>query len=74
VSAEKRPQRLEPNGTINLDDLNAENLPKFSCLRQDDLDVYARITSYLEKIALPTEKFVQRAKWVPMTHRFDIFQ
>jgi hypothetical protein len=23
---------------------------------------------------LPTEKFVQRAKWVPMTHRFDIFQ
>jgi hypothetical protein len=33
VSKEKRPQRLEPNGTINPDDLNAEDAPKFSCLR-----------------------------------------
>ncbi len=48
-------------------------LPKSSCLRVDDLDVYTRITSYNENISIPTEKFVQRAKWVPMTHRFDVF-
>jgi len=55
---EKRPQRLEPNGSINPDDILSEMLPKSSCLRVDDLDVYTRITSYNENISLPTEKFI----------------
>ena len=64
---------MEPNGTINPDDENAELLPKASCLRVDDMDVYTRIVSYNEQVSQPSDKFVQRAKWVPLSHRYDVF-
>lgn len=42
-------------------------------MRIDDLDVYTRISGYEEKCVRAAEKFVNRAKWAPMTHRFDIY-
>jgi hypothetical protein len=73
ANPEPRPQRKEPNGDISKDDLLVEKLPKYCALRVDDLDVYTRITGYEEKCARAAEKFVNRAKWVPMSHRFEIY-
>jgi len=68
-----RPQRLEPNGTINPDDLNAESLPKNCSLRLDDIDIYMRIVNYEAACNKLVEKYINRAKWVPLTHRFDVY-
>lgn len=65
-SKEKRPQRLEPNGEVTIDDLNAEELPKHCAIREDDLDVYTRIVSYEEKCHRAVDRFVNRAKWTAM--------
>ena len=74
-STESRPQRLEPNGTINKEDLDVnKTLPKHCSLRIDDIDVYCRVNSYEAKCNKNIEKFIQRAKWVPMSHRFDVFK
>lgn len=40
----------------------------------DDIDVYLRHVTYEQKINREAEKFIQRCKWVPLTHRFEIFQ
>jgi hypothetical protein len=36
--------------------------------------VYLRIVTYEQKTMRDAEKFIQRIKWVPMMHRFEIFQ
>ena len=46
ATTEPRPQRLENDGTIQREDLNAESLPKQSALRIDDMDVYSRVVTY----------------------------
>ena len=56
-----------------MEDLNAENNPKHNSLRVDDLDVYSRIVAYDEKCTKHANKFINRAKWSPMSHRFDVF-
>lgn len=48
--------------------------PPLSALRQDDIDVYWRIVTYEEKIARKAERFIQRAKWAPFSHRFHIYE
>ena len=73
TSDEPRPQRLEPNGEISPEDLNAEMMPKHCSLRIDDLDVYMRIVGYEEKCQRSAEKFINRVKWAPLSHRFDVF-
>jgi len=70
---DKRPQRLETNGDIVRDDINVESLPKQSALRLDDLDVYNRIVTYEEKCARGATKFINKAKWAPLSHRFDVY-
>lgn len=45
-----------------------------SALRADDIDVYLRTATYEEKITRKAERFIQRAKWCSMSHRFDIYQ
>ncbi len=70
---EPRPQRIEPNGLINQDDLNVESLKKHCTLRVDDLDVYNRIICYEDRCNKHADKFINRAKWVPLSHRFDIY-
>ena len=66
---------MEPNGEIVKEDRHVEELnPKVSALRIDDIDVYIRVTSYEEKVNRSTDKFINRTKWLPMSHRFDVFK
>lgn len=65
--------RIEPNGQINSDDLNVEELPKHSTLRIDDFDVYNRIVGYEEQCDAASLKFISRAKWAALSHRSEIF-
>lgn len=55
------------------DDINVESIPKQSSLRVDDLDVYNRIVTYEEKCSRATSKFINKAKWAPLSHRFDVY-
>ena len=73
ATPEKRPQRLEANGDIQRDDLKVEDIPKQSALRLDDLDVYNRIVTYEEKCSRGANKFINKTKWTPLTHRFDVY-
>ena len=45
-----------------------------SVLRPDDIDIYLRCITYEERIAGTADKFVQRAKWVPLVHRFEVYK
>lgn len=49
------------------------NRPPLSTLRADDLDVYMRIVTYEERVSRKAEKFIQRVKWTPLAHRFQIY-
>jgi hypothetical protein len=48
--------------------------PPLSALRADDIDVYLRLVTYEDKIMRKADRFIQRAKWVPMAHRFHAYQ
>jgi len=74
ATTEKRPQRLEANGDIVHADLHAESLPKQSALRIDDMDVYNRVVTYEEKCSRAANKFINKAKWAPLSHRFDAYR
>ena len=50
-----------------------ERARKYCSLRVDDIEIYSRIVGYESNCNKLVEKFVNRAKWVPMTHRFDIY-
>ena len=39
----------------------------------DDIDVYLRLVTYEERITRNTEKFIQRVKLTPLSHRFEIY-
>jgi len=45
-----------------------------SALRADDIDVYLRTATYEERITRKAERFIQRTKCAPLSHRFDIYQ
>ena len=47
--------------------------PPLSALRADDLDVYFRVVTYEERATRGAERFIQRAKWLPLISRFEVF-
>ena len=51
-----------------------DKLHQASSLRVDDIDVYLRIVTYEEKINKQANKFIQRMKWLPLSHRFEVFE
>ena len=63
-----RPQQKE--GSSYADD---GDRPPISAIRADDIDVYLRTITYEEAITRNTERFIQRAKWIPNGQRFKIF-
>lgn len=83
-NAVKRYQRLEgtdhfltPEKPSQKDESSYQdvgNRPPLSTLRVDDIDVYMRIVNYEEQSTRKTEKFIQRAKWTPLSHRFEIYK
>jgi hypothetical protein len=55
--------------------LNVDEKEKKHCsLRVDDIDIFTRIVSYESACNKPVEKFINRAKWVPLAHRFDVYK
>ena len=73
ATTKERPKRKEANDEIVRDDLNVDSLPRQSALRIDDLDVYNRIVTFEEKCGRAATKFVNKAKWAPLSYRFDIY-
>jgi len=45
-----------------------------SLIREDDIEVYLRATTYRNKINKVLNKFLSRAKWVPLKHKFSIYE
>ena len=37
------------------------------------MDVYNRVQTYEEKCGRGASKFINKAKWAPLTHRFDVY-
>ena len=63
-----RPRPVEGSSYTDI-----QERPALSALRADDIDIYLRNTTYQEKITRKADKFVQRAKWVPMSQRFELY-
>ena len=80
----KRVQRLDgedhftdtkrPSPAADLGFRQEENHDPISVLRLDDIDVYLRQITYEEKISRSAERFMHRAKWLPLSHRFEIYK
>lgn len=64
----ERPEQKE--GSSYTDD--GERAP-VSAIRVDDIDVYFRVVTYEERATRNTEKFIQRVKYAPLSHRFEIY-
>ena len=45
-----------------------------SLLREDDIEIYTRSVTYRNKVSKVVNKFMSRLKWLPMLHRYDIFE
>jgi hypothetical protein len=45
-----------------------------SVIRQDDIEVFLRIETYRGKLFRLSEKLVDSIKWLPYSHRFDIWK
>ena len=43
-------------------------------LREDDVLIYTRSCSYRNKVSKAVNKFMSRLKWLPMLHRYDIYE
>jgi hypothetical protein len=50
------------------------DLPPQSLVREDDIEVYLRATSYRNKVSRVVDKYISRLKWFPMQHRYSIFE
>jgi hypothetical protein len=60
---------------INPEDIDCEIKSLKHCtLRLDDIEIYTRIVSYESACNRPSEKYINRAKYVPLSHRFDVYQ
>ena len=45
-----------------------------SLIREDDIEIYTRAVSYRNKVSRVVNKFMSRLKWMPLQHRFEIFE
>ena len=45
-----------------------------SLLREDDLEIYTRSVSYRNKVSKVVNKWMSRLKWLPMLHRFEVYE
>ena len=50
------------------------NIGPQSLIREDDVEVYMRSVAYRNKVGKVVNKFMSRLKWLPMLHRFTIFE
>jgi hypothetical protein len=45
-----------------------------SLIREDDIEVYVRGTTYRNKINKVMNKFMSKIKWLPLQHKHQIFE
>lgn len=45
-----------------------------SLIREDDLEVYIRGTSYRNKVNKTINKFLTRVKWLPLKQKYQIYE
>ena len=45
-----------------------------SLVREDDVEVYLRSVCYRNKVGRLSDKYLSRLKWLPMQHRYSIFE
>lgn len=71
-SGESRPTTKKDEGQSSLYVENVEIDPQ-SMIREDDIEVYIRGTTYKNKINKTTNKLISHLKWVPMRDKSKIF-
>ena len=68
----KRPStKAKVGGSLYVENLHP---PPISAIRQDDIEVWLRREAYLNKCGRVFYKLIDKMKWLPMQHRFEIFE
>lgn len=49
-------------------------MPGQSLIKEDDVEIFLRATTYRNKVSKVVNKFLSRLKWLPLQHRYDIFE
>ena len=49
-------------------------MPAQSLIREDDIEVFIRGTTYRNKVNKTVNKFISRLKWLPMEQKYKIFE
>lgn len=50
------------------------NIAAQSLIREDDIEVYTRGTTYRNKINKVVNKFMSRIKWLPLMSKYEVFE
>ena len=45
-----------------------------SLIREDDIEIFTRGVSYRNKVSKVINKYMSRLKWLPMQHRYKIYE
>ena len=68
----KRPStKAKVGGSLYVENLHP---PPISNIRQDDIEVFLRRQTYLNKWLRVFYKFIDKLKWIPMLERFEILE
>lgn len=68
----KRPStKAKVGGSLYVENLHP---PPISAIRQDDIEVWLRRQTYLNKCYRVFYKYLDKLKWIQMYHRFEIFE
>ena len=70
---ENRPHTKAELGEGSLYVENVDLEPQ-SLLREDDIEIFTRSTSYRNKVSKVVNKFMSRLKWLPLQYRYQVFE
>jgi hypothetical protein len=74
--AEKPETRPNTKAEVGDGKLYVENIDMApqSLIREDDVEIFTRGTAYRNKVSRVVNKFMSRLKWLPLQHRYDIYE
>jgi hypothetical protein len=68
----KRPStKAKVGGSLYVENLHP---PAISAIRQDDIEIWMRIQTYLSRCSRVFNKLIDKLKWVAMQNRFEIYE
>ena len=73
ATPEIRPNTKAELGEGSLYVEKVDMLPQ-SLIREDDIEIFTRGTSYRNKISKVINKYMSRLKWLSMQHRYGIYE